>query len=117
MSPGGISGWIDYALGLPGGTGLRQSAQEYRAKNLTLIALRDESVWDGRVDVHRGVSTHAEAFELYVEHFLAPPKLFLRGRLVVLDKLGAHRPQRIRELIEERGALSSWCFCPPTLRI
>src|SRR5215211_4307246 len=99
MSPGGISGWIDYALGLPGGTGLRQSAQEYRAKNLTLIALRDESVWDGRVDVHREEgATDAKAFEAYVEHFLAPSlsegqvsgARQTRGSQATKDK-GAHR--------------------------
>jgi len=43
-----------------------------------------------------------EVFEVYVEHFLAPT--LSEGQVVVLDKLGAHRPQRIRELIEERGA-------------
>jgi transposase len=47
-------------------------------------------------------ATDAEAFELYVEHFLAPN--LTEGQVVVLDKLGAHRPTRIRELIEARGA-------------
>jgi transposase len=47
-------------------------------------------------------ATDAEAFELYVEHFLAPK--LCEGQVVVLDKLGAHRPTRIRELIEARGA-------------
>src|SRR5215216_1572586 len=36
------------------------------------------------------------------EHFLAPS--LSKGQVVVLDGLGAHRPKRIRELIEERGA-------------
>jgi len=68
-----------------------------------LIALRDESVWDGRVDVPREEgATDAKVFEAYVEHFLGPS--LSEGQVVVLDKLGAHRPQRIRELIEERGA-------------
>jgi transposase len=44
----------------------------------------------------------SEAFEAYVEHFLAPT--LEKGQVVVLDGLGAHRPQRIRELIEARGA-------------
>ena len=35
-------------------------------------------------------------------HFLAPS--LCTGQVVVLDGLGAHRPQRIRELIEARGA-------------
>jgi transposase len=47
-------------------------------------------------------ATDAEALEVYVEHFLAPS--LCEGQVVVLDGLGAHRPQRIRELIEARGA-------------
>jgi transposase len=47
-------------------------------------------------------ATDSEAFEAYVEHFLAPT--LEKGQVVVLDGLGAHRPQRIRELIEARGA-------------
>ena len=47
-------------------------------------------------------ATDSEAFEAYVEHFLAPS--LSEGQVVVLDGLGAHRPQRIRELIEARGA-------------
>jgi transposase len=37
-----------------------------------------------------------------VEHFLAPT--LEEGQVVVLDGLGAHRPKRIRELVEARGA-------------
>ena len=48
-------------------------------------------------------ATDSEAFEAYVEHFLAPS--LCEGQVVVLDGLGAHRPQRIRELIEARGAI------------
>src|SRR3954470_13869674 len=47
-------------------------------------------------------STDAELFEAYVEEFLAPT--LEAGQVVVLDKLGAHRTQRVRELIEARGA-------------
>jgi transposase len=47
-------------------------------------------------------ATDAEAFEAYVEHFLAPSPE--KGQVVVLDGLGAHRTQRITELIEARGA-------------
>jgi transposase len=45
--------------------------------------------------------TDAAAFEAYVEHFLAPT---LGGQEVVLDGLGAHRTDKVRELIEARGA-------------
>ncbi len=45
-------------------------------------------------------ATNARVFEAYVERLLAPA---LRpGQLVVMDNLGAHRPKRIRELIEGR---------------
>jgi transposase len=47
-------------------------------------------------------ATDAKAFEVYVEHFLAPT--LSEGQVVVLDNLGAHRPKRIRELVEQRGA-------------
>jgi hypothetical protein len=43
----------------------------------------------------------AVGFEAYVERGLAPsPRT---GQLVVMDTLGAHRPKRVCELIEERG--------------
>jgi len=51
-------------------------------------------------------ATAAAAFELYIEHFLAPT--LGEGQVVVMDNLGAHRPKRIRELIEARGAELRW---------
>jgi transposase len=58
----------------------------------------------GKVPKNRGKNTTLiAAITLdYVEHFLAPS--LSKGQVVVLDGLGAHRPKRIRELIEERGA-------------
>jgi transposase len=47
-------------------------------------------------------ATDAAAFEAYVEHFLGPS--LCEGQVVVLDGLGAHRTQKVRELIEARGA-------------
>ena len=44
----------------------------------------------------------ARAFEAYVEQCLVPE---LRpGDVVVLDKLNAHKPDRVRELVESTGA-------------
>ncbi len=43
-----------------------------------------------------------EAFEAYVEHFLAP--MLRAGQVVVIDNLLAHKGQRVRKLIEDRGA-------------
>jgi transposase len=54
-------------------------------------------------------ATTARVFETYVEHFLAPA---LRpGQVVVMDNLGAHRPKRVRELIEARGC--ELLYLPP----
>ena len=48
-------------------------------------------------------ATDALAFEAYVEHFLAPS--LSEGQVVVLDKLlVAHRTEKVKDLIEERGA-------------
>ncbi len=47
-------------------------------------------------------ATDALAFEAYVEHFLAPT--LEEGQVVVLDGLGAHRTDTVRELIEQKGA-------------
>jgi transposase len=47
-------------------------------------------------------ATDALAFEAYVEHFLAPS--LEKGQVVVLDGLGGHRTEKVRELIEARGA-------------
>jgi transposase len=71
-----------------------------RGKNTTLIASMSLSGM-GEAMCIQG-ATDAKAFEVYIERFLAPT--LSEGQVVVLDKLGAHRPQRIRELIEQRGA-------------
>ena len=54
-------------------------------------------------------ATTREVFEVYVEHFLEPALRF--GQIVVMDNLGAHRPQRVRKLIEQRGC--ELLFLPP----
>lgn len=46
-------------------------------------------------------ATTAVVFEAYVEQVLAPS--LKEGQVVVMDNLGAHRPKRVRELIEGRG--------------
>jgi transposase len=71
-----------------------------RGKNTTLIASMSLSGM-GEAMCIQG-ATDATAFEVYIEHFLAPT--LSERQVVVFDNLGAHRPRRIRELIEERGA-------------
>jgi transposase len=72
-----------------------------RGKNITLIAAITLEGAMGESMTIEG-ATDALAFEVYVEHFLAPS--LCEGQVVVLDGLGAHRPRRVRELIEARGA-------------
>ncbi len=46
-------------------------------------------------------ATTSVVFEAYVEQVLGPT--LRRGQLVVMDNLSAHKGERVRELIEERG--------------
>jgi transposase len=70
-----------------------------RGKNTTLLA----SLHSGGMGPSMAVegATTSRVFETYVEHLLAPA--LKPGQVVVMDNLGAHRPRRVRELIEERG--------------
>jgi transposase len=72
-----------------------------RGKNTTLIASITLEGAMGESMTLEG-ATDAEAFEAYVEHFLAPS--VCEGQVVVLDGLGAHRTEKVRELVEARGA-------------
>jgi len=71
-----------------------------RGKNLTLVASMSLHGM-GEAMVVEG-ATDAEVFETYIEHFLAPT--LKEGQVVLLDNLAAHKPKRIRELVEARGA-------------
>jgi transposase len=71
-----------------------------RGKNLTLIASMSLHGMGESMCIEG--ATDAKAFDAYVEHFLAPS--LTEGQVVVMDNLGSHRPERIRELIEARGA-------------
>jgi transposase len=72
-----------------------------RGKNQTLIAAITLEGGMGATMTVEG-ATDALAFEAYVEHFLAPS--LGEGQVVVLDGLGAHRTEKVRELVEQRGA-------------
>ncbi len=72
-----------------------------RGKNRTLIAAITLEGGMGQALAIEG-STDAGLFEAYVEEFLAPT--LEAGQVVVLDGLGAHRTERVGELVEARGA-------------
>ena len=71
-----------------------------RGKNTTLLASMDAGGMGPCLTVE-GATTKA-VFETYVERVLAP--IFEPRQIVVLDNLGAHKGQRVKELIEARGA-------------
>lgn len=78
-----------------------------RGKNTTLLT----SLHAGGIGPSMAVegATTARVFKTYVEHLLSPA---LRpGQVVVMDNLGAHRPRRVRELIEESGC--ELIYLPP----
>lgn len=76
------------------------SVPRNRGKNTTLIASMTLEGAMGEAMAVEG-STKAHVFEAYVEYFLAPA--LKEGQIVVMDNLGAHKTDKVKELIEERG--------------
>ena len=83
----------------PRGERLLLSVPRKRGKNTTLLSSMTLSGM-GPPLVVEGATT-ARVFEAYVEKVLVPS--LRAGQIVVVDDLGAHRPKRIRELIEQQG--------------
>jgi transposase len=54
-------------------------------------------------------STTATVFEAYIEKVLAPS--LRSGQIVIVDNLSAHKGERVRKLIEERGC--QLLYLPP----
>lgn len=82
------------------------SVPRNRGKNTTLLASMS-SLGMGGVMAVEGATTKV-VFETYVERVLAPT--LSAGQVVVLDNLGAHKGERVRELIEGQGC--SLLFLP-----
>ena len=78
-----------------------------RGKNTTLLT----SLHMGGMGPSMAVegATTSRVFETYVERLLAPT--LKPGQVVVMDNLGAHRPKKVRELIEGRGC--ELIYLPP----
>ena len=78
-----------------------------RGRNTTLVAsMTHEGMGPCMAVVG---STKKAVFEAYVERVLAPT--LSAGQVVILDNLGAHRGERVRELVEGRGC--ELVFLPP----
>ena len=84
----------------PRGERARCSVPRNRGKNTTLLAsMTTEGMGPCLAVV--GATTRVVFETSYVERLLAPA---LRpGQVVVMDNLGAHKGERVRELIQERG--------------
>ena len=78
---------------------LRLSVPRKRGSNTTLISSMTLRGMGPSLGVDG--ATTAGVFGAYVERVLVPE--LREGRIVVMDNLGAHRPKRVRELIEGRG--------------
>ena len=83
----------------PKGERLKLSVARNRGKNTTLLASITLEGMGPSLAVEG--STTAEVFEAYLEHVLLPE--LGEGRVIIMDSLPAHKPGRVRELIEGRG--------------
>jgi transposase len=83
----------------PKGERLTLSVSRSRGKNTTLLSSTTIEGMGPSLAVE-GANT-ARVFETYVEMVLVPS--LRTGQIVVMDNLGARRPKRIRELIEQQG--------------
>ncbi len=75
------------------------SVPRNRGKNTTVLSSMSVEGMGPSLTVE-GATTSA-VFEAYVEQVLAPT--LRNGQVVVMDNLSAHKGERVRELIEERG--------------
>jgi transposase len=83
----------------PKGERLYLPVPRTRGKNTTLLSSMSVEGMGPSLTVEG--ATTAQVFETCLEKVLAPS--LGKGQIVVMDNLGAHRPKRIRELIEQRG--------------
>src|SRR5215204_705976 len=83
----------------PRGERLYLTVPRGRGKNTTLLSSMSVEGMGPSLAVEG--ATTARVFETYVEKVLSPR--LREGQIVVMDNLGAHRPKRIRELIEQQG--------------
>src|SRR5665213_587973 len=76
-------------------------------RTLTVLGAVSLSGWVAVMSVE--AATDGDVFLAYLEHVLCPQ--LQPGQLVVMDNLGAHKVDGVRELIEQTGA--SLCYLPP----
>ena len=85
------------------------SVPRNRGKNTTLLSSMTLEGLGASLAVEGATDREVFDFEAYVERLLAPT--LRRGQVVVMDNLSAHKGERVRELIEERGC--ELLYLPP----
>jgi transposase len=83
----------------PKGERATGSVPRNRGKNTTLIASLSLAGMGASMILEGSVNT--TAFEIYVEQLLVPS--LQAGQIVVMDNLGAHKGERVRQAIEAKG--------------
>ena len=91
----------------PKGERARWSVPRNRGPNTTLLASMSSEGMGPCLAVVG--STTTAVFEAYVQKVLAPN--LRSGQIVVMDNLSAHKGERVKELIEERGC--ELLYLPP----
>jgi transposase len=81
------------------GTRARGRVPRNRGPVTTLLAGLSLTGMTPAMTVEGGTDT--AVFATYLEHFLVPA--LIPGQIVVVDNVGAHKPERIRALIEAAG--------------
>jgi transposase len=76
-------------------------------RTLTVLGAVSVSGWVAVMSIES--PTDGDVFRAYLKHVLCPQ--LKPGQLVVMDNLGAHKVDGVRELIEKTGA--SLCYLPP----
>ena len=88
-----------YASWAPKGQRAYWSVPRNRGANTTVLSSMSAQGMGPSLTVEG--TTTSVVFEAYVEQVLAPT--LCKGQVVVMDNLSAHKGERVRELIEERG--------------
>ncbi len=91
----------------PKGQRAHCSVPRNRGPNTTLLASMTMEGMCASLAVEG--ATTAAVFEAYVERVLSP--MLCSGQVVVMDNLTAHKGERVKELIEERGC--ELMYLPP----
>jgi transposase len=89
------------------GTRVDEGVPAGRWRTLTVLGAVSLSGWVAVMSVE--AATDGDVFLAYLKHVLCPQ--LKPGQLVVMDNLGAHKVDGVRELIQQAGA--SLCYLPP----